>query len=123
MNYSTEIEKEFRFEAAHRLPNLPDGHKCSNLHGHSFRVVIRVKGAIDKKLGWLVDYQEISDAFAPLHDILDHRYLNDIPGLENPTCEVIAHWLTEQLVKNSSLNLSSVTIKETCSSACTIYIN
>src|SRR5881392_2519678 len=82
-----ELRKTFQFEAAHLLPHLPDSHKCRRLHGHSFKVDLVVSGQCDPKLGWLMDYAEISEAFRALHAQLDHNYLNDIPGLENPTSE------------------------------------
>jgi 6-pyruvoyltetrahydropterin/6-carboxytetrahydropterin synthase len=80
-----EIYKEFTFEAAHRLPNVPDGHKCGRLHGHSFRVRVHLSGDVGKDTGWLVDFSEIKAAFSPLEKRLDHNYLNEIEGLENPT--------------------------------------
>src|SRR5436853_7925676 len=80
-----ELRKSFQFEAAHLLPNLPTSHKCRRLHGHSFQAEIVVAGECDLQLGWLMDYADISDAFKPFWEQLDHRYLNDIPGLQNPT--------------------------------------
>ena len=79
-----ELRKTFQFEAAHLLPNLPITHKCRRLHGHSFQVEIVVHGAMNPELGWLSDYAQISEAFKPLFDRLDHFYLNEIPGLEKP---------------------------------------
>jgi len=122
LKHLTEIEKEFRFEAAHKLPHVPEGHKCARLHGHSFRIVLRIQGPLDPILGWVMDFQEISKAFSPLLKVLDHSYLNEIEGLENPTCEVLAHWIAEKLSTGNTLNLTSVTVKETCSSACTVYL-
>lgn len=111
-----EISKEFTFEAAHRLPNVPDGHKCARLHGHSYRVEIHVEAPADPGMGWVMDFGELKTAFAPLHDMLDHYYLNDIPGLENPTSEVLAQWIWRALA--STLPLSGVVIRETCTSGC-----
>lgn len=111
------LVKDFHFEAAHRLPRVPDGHKCARLHGHSFHVEIEVAGDIDPDLGWLIDYADIKDAFAPLHDQLDHRYLNDVEGLENPTSEVLAAWIYDRL-KERLAPLSRVTVHETCTSRC-----
>lgn len=112
-----EIFKEFTFEAAHRLPNVPPGHKCERLHGHSFRVKIYVKGEIDEHRGWLMDFADIRDAFEPLRLKLDHYYLNDIPGLENPTSELLARWIWERI--NPALPaLSKVMVSETCTSGC-----
>src|SRR5580700_2291914 len=87
-----ELRKSFQFEAAHLLPLLPKTHKCRRLHGHSFKVEIVVAGECDPKLGWLMDYADITAAFKPLWEKLDHRYLNEIPGLKNPTSEEIACW-------------------------------
>jgi 6-pyruvoyltetrahydropterin/6-carboxytetrahydropterin synthase len=115
-----EIYKQFVFEAAHRLPNVPDGHKCSRLHGHSFKGTIYVKGDIDRDSGWIMDFADISKAFKPLYEQLDHHYLNEIDGLENPTSEVLAQWIWREL-KPALPGLSKVEIKETCSSGC-IYI-
>ena len=111
------LVKDFRFEAAHRLPRVPADHKCARLHGHSFRVDVEVCGEVDPELGWLVDYAEIKQAFAPLHDELDHRYLNDIEGLGNPTSEVLAAWIYERLLPRLPM-LAKVTVHETCTSRC-----
>ena len=97
MTDTLEIWKEFTFEAAHRLPRVPAGHKCSRLHGHSYRVEVRVRGAADPELGWVVDFAELKRAWAPLDEVLDHHYLNDVPGLENPTSEVLARWIWARL--------------------------
>lgn len=113
----TEIYKEFMFEAAHHLPHVPEGHKCGRLHGHSFLVRLYVAGDVDPHTGWLVDFAEIKAAFKPIYDRLDHYYLNDIDGLENPTSEVLAKWIWQQLKPSLSL-LSKVEIKETCTAGC-----
>lgn len=110
-----EIFKEFRFEAAHQLPNVPEGHKCARLHGHSFRVEVHVRGDLDEKLGWVRDFGELKKAFEPLHEQLDHRYLNEIAGLENPTSEVLAQWIWERLDPVVD-GLSCVIVRETCTS-------
>ncbi|MSU62736.1 MAG: 6-carboxytetrahydropterin synthase QueD [Pedosphaera sp.] len=112
-----ELQKTFQFEAAHLLPLLPEDHKCRRLHGHSFKVDIVVGGECDPKLGWLMDYADISDAFKPLWEQLDHRYLNEIPGLENPTSELIAVWIWERLKPKVPL-LKTIVIAETCNSQC-----
>ena len=112
-----EIFKEFRIEAAHRLPNVPPGHKCARLHGHSFRVTVYVAGPLDPHLAWVCDFGEVLAAFAPLHEELDHGYLNDIPGLENPTSEIVARWIWQRL-KPTLPTLSKVLIAETCTSGC-----
>lgn len=112
-----EIYKAFTIEAAHRLPNLPDDHKCSRLHGHSFNIEIHVSGEVDTTTGWVMDFAEISKAFQPLFKQLDHHYLNEIEGLENPTSENLAKWIWQQLKSELSL-LSSVVVKETCTAGC-----
>jgi 6-pyruvoyltetrahydropterin/6-carboxytetrahydropterin synthase len=112
-----EIYKEFTFEAAHLLPNVPAGHKCGRLHGHSFRIEVHVAGELDATLGWIMDYAEIKSLVKPVIAKLDHYYLNDIPGLENPTSEVIACWLWQQLKPSLTL-LSRIVVKETCTSGC-----
>lgn len=112
-----EIYKEFHIEAAHRLPNVPEGHKCARLHGHSFLVTIYVAGSPGEHTGWIRDFSEIKAAFKPIHDQLDHHYLNDIPGLENPTSENLAIWIWNALLE-SLPDLSGVLIKETCTSGC-----
>jgi 6-pyruvoyltetrahydropterin/6-carboxytetrahydropterin synthase len=113
----SEIFKDFRIESAHWLPNVPPGHKCSRLHGHSFRISIHVAGPIDPHLGWVCDFADIKQAFAPLFEQLDHRCLNEIPGLENPTSERLAAWIWERLKPALPL-LSRIVIHETCTSGC-----
>ena len=113
-----EIFKEFRFEAAHRLPHVPEGHKCGRLHGHSYRVQLHLQGEPDPHTGWFVDFGDIKSAFKPTYDLLDHNYLNDIPGLENPTSEVLAQWIWHR-VKPVMPNLVRVVLFETCTSGCT----
>jgi 6-pyruvoyltetrahydropterin/6-carboxytetrahydropterin synthase len=108
-----ELRKSFQFEAAHLLPHLPATHKCRRLHGHSFKVEIAVFGECDPKLGWLIDYAEISEAFRPLYDQLDHFYLNEIAGLENPTSENVAVWIWKHLKPRLPL-LTEVAVAETC---------
>lgn len=110
-----EIFKVFTLEAAHRLPNVPEGHKCARLHGHSFRVELHVSGDLDPRLGWVMDFADLKAAFHPLHDQLDHHYLNDVEGLENPTSEHLAIWIWERLKSTVPL-LSAVVVHETCTS-------
>ena len=88
-----DIFKSFTLEAAHRLPNVPPGHKCARLHGHSFRIELHVSGEPDPHAGWVMDFADLKAAFAPIYERLDHHYLNDIDGLENPTSERLAEWL------------------------------
>jgi len=112
-----DVFKVFTFEAAHLLPNVPPGHKCARLHGHSFRVEVHVSGPLDPHLGWVMDFADLKAAFRPLHDQLDHRYLNDIEGLENPTSENLARWIWARLLP-SLPGLGKVVVRETCNSGC-----
>ncbi|NIN36448.1 MAG: 6-carboxytetrahydropterin synthase QueD [Gammaproteobacteria bacterium] len=112
-----EIYKAFIIEAAHRLPNLPKSHKCNRLHGHSFRIEIWVHGDLDESLGWIMDFADISRVADPVIKQLDHYYLNDIPGLENPTSENLAVWIWQKLEQQLP-GLKSVSIAETCNSGC-----
>jgi 6-pyruvoyltetrahydropterin/6-carboxytetrahydropterin synthase len=110
-----EIFKAFTLESAHRLPNVPAGHKCARVHGHSFRVEIHVQGPVDAHLGWVMDFADLKAAFQPLYQQLDHHYLNDVPGLENPTSENLARWIWQRL-RPSLPQLSAVVVHETCTS-------
>jgi 6-pyruvoyltetrahydropterin/6-carboxytetrahydropterin synthase len=113
-----ELSKDFTFEAAHRLPEVPEGHKCHRLHGHTFEVTVVVKGPVDDETGWLMDYADIENAWRPIHEALDHRYLNEIDGLSNPTSEILAGWIWERLESEIEM-LDAVVVKENCISACT----
>lgn len=117
MSQTLELIKTYQFEAAHLLPRLPDSHKCRRLHGHSFSVDIVIRGECDPKLGWVMDYADITKAFKPIWDRLDHHYLNEIPGLENPTSENIAAWIWEKLKPRLPL-LTKVVVAETCTARC-----
>ncbi len=112
-----ELRRTFQFEAAHLLPRLPEGHKCRRLHGHSFQVEIVVAGDCDPALGWLMDYADIKAAFTPIWEQLDHRYLNEVAGLENPTSELIAIWIWDRLKPGLPL-LHEVMVAETCTARC-----
>jgi 6-pyruvoyltetrahydropterin/6-carboxytetrahydropterin synthase len=115
-----EIFNVYHFEAARRLPNLPGSHPCTNLHGHSFRLEIFVSGPVDQTTGWVRDFAELDAAFEPIKAQLDHRYLNDIPWLENPTSERLAQWIWQQL-KPGLPGLSKLVIHETHRSGC-VYV-
>ncbi|HET9191086.1 MAG: 6-carboxytetrahydropterin synthase QueD [Deltaproteobacteria bacterium] len=112
-----DIFKRFHIEAAHRLPNVPAGHKCARLHGHSFGIEIHVAGPIGADTGWVMDFADIKSAFAPIFGELDHNYLNEIPGLDNPTSERLAEWIWNRLKPALPL-LSKVVVHETCTSGC-----
>ncbi|MCA9242572.1 MAG: 6-carboxytetrahydropterin synthase QueD [Phycisphaerales bacterium] len=111
------LSKTFTFEAAHFLPTFPEGHKCRRLHGHSFRVDVVVAGEIDPAVGYLVDYGAIKAACEPIRVQLDHHCLNEVPGLENPTAEMIAAWIWARLKPGLPL-LAEVIVHETCTSRC-----
>ena len=112
-----EVFKEFTFEAAHRLPNVPPDHKCARLHGHSFHVAVHVRGPLDARAGWVVDFGDIIQAFQPIYEQLDHSYLNEIEGLDNPTSELLARWLWQRLAPELPA-LCQVTVRETCTAGC-----
>ncbi|KQP79760.1 6-carboxy-5,6,7,8-tetrahydropterin synthase [Aeromicrobium sp. Leaf289] len=117
MNYESEIYREFTFEAAHQLPHVPEGHKCARLHGHSYLAAVHVSGPVGEQTGWVQDFGDIKAAFKPLEDQLDHHYLNDVAGLDNPTSEVLAKWIWDRLVPKLP-NLKEVRVRETCTSGC-----
>ena len=108
---------EFRFEAAHRLPRVPAGHKCARLHGHSFKVELTVEGPVDEQTGWFIDFSELEAIWNPLWKQLDHNYLNEIEGLENPTSEILARWIWQHM-KPQLPALKRVTLFETCDARC-----
>lgn len=112
-----ELRKTFQIEAAHRLPNVPTGHKCARLHGHSWRIEVAIEGPVGNDTGWVMDYADLKAAFQPIHNRIDHNYLNEIPGLENPTSERLAVWLWNELKPRLPL-LSELVIAETCTSRC-----
>ena len=114
-----ELNRDYAFEAAHRLPKVAPGHPCARMHGHSFRFEVVVSGEIDPDKGWLLDFDQISSVVEPLvRGELDHRSLNDVPGLENPTSEMLCAWLWTRL---SPLlpGFSAITVHETCTARCT----
>jgi 6-pyruvoyltetrahydropterin/6-carboxytetrahydropterin synthase len=117
MTETMEIFWEFKFEAAHRLPNVPSEHKCARLHGHSYQVQVHVKGPVDPQAGWVIDFGNIKDACKPVIAQLDHYYLNEITGLENPTSERLAAWIWNELAASLPM-MSGVQVRETCTSGC-----
>ena len=112
-----ELFTDFRFEAAHLLPKVPEGHKCARLHGHSYHIRITIEGEVDPETGWIMDFDVISQAFDPLLQQLDHYYLNDIEGLENPTSENLCRWIWTRL-KPALPELTEVEVRETCDAGC-----
>ena len=115
-----DIFRVFTIEAAHRLPNVPLGHKCARLHGHSFRIELHLSGAVDPNSGWVMDFADVKAAFQPVYERLDHQYLNDIEGLENPTSENLARWVWAETKPRLPL-LSKVIVHETCTSGCIYF--
>lgn len=115
-----EIFKDFSFEAAHKLPHVPEGHKCGRLHGHSFKVTVNCSGPIQED-GMVLDFADIKTAFAPIHEALDHRFLNDVGGvLHNPTSEHVAYWIWHRLKERLPVHIQlKVSVQETCTSGCT----
>lgn len=114
-NARMDVFKVFQIEAAHHLPNVPAEHKCARLHGHSFRIEIHLSGPVGADSGWVMDFADLKRAFQPLYERLDHRYLNDIEGLENPTSENLARWIWRELQADLA-GLSKVVVQETCTS-------
>ena len=112
-----DIFKVFTVEAAHRLPHVPEGHKCARLHGHSFRIELHLSGPVDPQAGWVMDFADVKAAFKPIYERLDHHYRSDIPGLENPTSEQLAKWIWDQAKPLLPL-LSAIVVHETCTSGC-----
>ncbi|MFP5470451.1 MAG: 6-carboxytetrahydropterin synthase QueD [Bacteroidia bacterium] len=107
-----EIFKQFTFDAAHFLPNVPDGHKCKEIHGHTYQLTLFFKGPLDETMGWIIDFNEIKKTVSPILLLLDHKYLNKVDGLENPTCEKMCEWLWEK-IKPQLSQLSKIELKET----------
>jgi 6-pyruvoyltetrahydropterin/6-carboxytetrahydropterin synthase len=112
-----DIFKIFHIEAAHRLTGVPPTHKCARLHGHSFRIEVHVSGEVDPATGWVMDFADVKAAFAPIFERLDHHYLNEIEGLENPTSECLAEWIWAALKPRLTL-LSRIVVHETCTAGC-----
>ena len=112
-----DIIQEFTFEAAHYLPKVPNDHKCQRLHGHSFRVALTIRGKLDEEKGWVIDFADVEAVFQPLLNVLDHNYLNEVPGLENPTSEIITRWIWRK-TKPELPGLIRVKLWETCESQC-----
>jgi 6-pyruvoyltetrahydropterin/6-carboxytetrahydropterin synthase len=112
-----DVFRVFQVEAAHRLPEVPADHKCARIHGHSFRIEIHVSGGVGERSGWVMDFADLRTAFQPLFDRLDHHYLNDIEGLENPTSENLARWIWQRL-KGDLPGLSKILVQETCNAGC-----
>ena len=112
-----EVYKIFNIESARSLPNLPEGHPCKNIHGHSFKIKITVKGTVNEETGFVMDFSEIDSAFSPIFKMIDHAYLNELDGLINPSSENLCKWIWSKLI-DSLPNLKRIEIKETESTGC-----
>jgi 6-pyruvoyltetrahydropterin/6-carboxytetrahydropterin synthase len=112
-----DVFRVFQVEAAHWLPHVPEGHKCARLHGHSFRIEVHVSGELGADSGWVMDFADLKAAFQPLFEQLDHRCLNDVDGLDNPTSEHLARWVWARL-RADLPGLSKVVVQETCNAGC-----
>jgi len=113
-----ELKQHFHIESARFLPQLPKNHPCASMHGHSFKIILTLLGDLDPKLGWVMDYHEISMVMAPLLILLDHKILNEVPGLENPTSELLAKWIYDRVLIPIPI-LKYVTVMETSTTECT----
>lgn len=109
------IYKQFTFDSAHFLPEVPAGHKCSNLHGHTYSLTVFIEGELEDERGWVIDYAELKKNIQPIIDLVDHQLLNDIPGLDNPTSEILSIWLWDK-IKPLVSGLKKIELKETTSS-------
>ena len=111
------LTRSYRFEAAHRLPHVPPGHKCARLHGHGFVLEVTVEGPVGQRSGWVVDFAEIDGVVRPVVESLDHRNLNDIEGLSNPTSELLAAWIWKR-IRRGLKGLLEVAVSESPTSRC-----
>jgi 6-pyruvoyltetrahydropterin/6-carboxytetrahydropterin synthase len=106
------IFKQFTFDAAHFLPNVPDGHKCKEIHGHTYHLTIFIEGELDPHLGWVMDFAELKNVIEPLVKHVDHKFINNLEGFENPTCENMVLWFWNQ-IKPKVPQLCKIELKET----------
>jgi 6-pyruvoyltetrahydropterin/6-carboxytetrahydropterin synthase len=106
------IFKQFSFDSAHFLPCVPEGHKCKQIHGHTYQLTIFMDGPIHTELAWVADFADVKQVVSPIVDMVDHKLLNEVPGLENPTCELLAVWLWNK-IKALVPQLSKIELWET----------
>lgn len=118
MSQIFELKTHYQIESARFLPHLPEGHPCKRMHGHSFKIILTLRGPLQPHVGWVQDYHEIDHTMKPLLAAIDHRLLNEVTGLENPTSELLAKWIFDHAVVKLPL-LKSVTIMETPTTECT----
>lgn len=112
-----ELRQHFQIESARFLPHLPKSHPCAHMHGHSFKIILSLVGDLDPQIGWMIDYNDIAKILKPTLDLIDHKVLNEVPGLENPTSELLCKWLYEK-VKKDLPQLVKVTVAETSLTEC-----
>lgn len=117
MSQNFELKTHYQIESARFLPHLPEGHPCKRVHGHSFKIILTLRGALQPQVGWVQDYHEIDHIMKPLLDTIDHRLLNEVTGLENPTSELLAKWIYDHVVIKLPL-LKLVTVMETSTTEC-----
>ena len=107
-----QIFKQFTFDSAHFLPNVPEGHKCKEIHGHTYHLTVYLDGDLDEKLGWVIDFTDVKNVIDPIIKSIDHQFLNNIPGLENPSSEIMAIWLWNK-IEPELPQLSKIELNET----------
>ena len=112
-----ELRQHFQIESARFLPNLESDHPCARMHGHSFKIILTLKGPVDPVAGWVMDYHVITKVMEPILRKLDHRVLNEVDGLSNPTSELLAKWIFDQVIQQIPL-LTAVNISETPNTEC-----
>jgi 6-pyruvoyltetrahydropterin/6-carboxytetrahydropterin synthase len=112
-----QLVRDYRFEAAHRLPRVPASHPCSRIHGHSYHIAVTITGQVDPDMGWIMDFADIDRHVDEIVAVVDHQLLNDIPGLENPTSEILARWFWDRLQPDLPM-LTEIMVSETPSSRC-----
>ncbi len=106
------IFRQFTFDSAHFLPYVAEDHKCRQMHGHTYRLTIYMTAEPDEQLGWVMDFADVKKVMTPILDMVDHKTLNNVPGLENPTCELLAKWLWDKIKKEIPI-LSKIELYET----------
>ncbi len=106
------IFRVFTFDSAHFLPNVPEGHKCGNIHGHTYKLIVHLTGKLDENYGWLMDFAELKSKINTVLSLIDHKLLNDVDGLKNPTCENLAVWLWDRIKLTVPL-LDKIELNET----------
>ena len=108
-----DVSCEFRYEAAHWLPKVPDGHQCGRMHGHSYHLTVTVVGPV-RPDGFVIDFADIKAAVNPLIEQLDHQCLNDV--IDNPTVENQLIFLWDNI---DIPGLHELTLRETATNSAT----